>query len=414
VNSFCCLDDIPTTNDFNDDHVVPPVKLAEQINIRQMPDAQNRATQEDAVRQARVLLENDNEQLKSKVSELERQISEQLSYANNNEFVLNSTIETLQTTQAKLDKQVEHDKLIDNTSKGITIVEYTLPNSNHTILSKWNLIFKNLKALNYPHKEYFKDIVPMMEFHEQDDSILILKGFSIHHKKLESIMNRLKNLLNHVQRSEQVYEQEINRNKQSVMKTIGQVHSTNSIYWKSYRNSLIKLIRNKCNEYIRKFQIYIQGQLKIFMNSCIENSALEFKREIENSTNNYIQQETFSSDIDELKTIALNEFLRDNVFLQQKSSKTKPTKESLSTLNKHIDKIKTLLATTDDYKGCELKQFQMIAPLLQRIMIYYNCFLIQLPLFDASIDLLNKIDKNTVLTIETSTGSGMILYTVTD
>jgi hypothetical protein len=177
---------------------------------------------------------------------------------------------------------------------------------------------------------------------------------------------------------------------------------------------LIKLIRNKCNEYIRKFQIYIQGQLKIFMNFCIENSALEFKREIENSTNNYIQQETFSSDIDELKTIALNEFLRDNVFLQQKSSKTKPTKESLSTLNKHIDKIKTLLATTDDYKGCELKQFQMIAPLLQRIMIYYNCFLIQLPLFDASIDLLNKIDKNTVLTIETSTGSGMILYTVTD
>ena len=39
-------------------------------------------------------------------------------------------------------------------------------------------------------------------------------------------------------------------------------------------------------------------------------------------------------------------------------------------------------------------------------MIYYCCFTIQLPLYESSKDLLDKIEKNTVTTISTSTGSG--------
>jgi hypothetical protein len=395
-------DDILTTNDPIDNHIKPP----EEIIIRNIPEAENRAKQEDAASQARAVLENENEQLRTKVFVLERQISEQIKnqYVSEeeNQQIINNTIESLDNTQKELNEKLKHEQLINNISKQISIVEYKLPKSNNTILSKWNIIFKNLKLLNYPHKEYFKDIVPMIDI---DDSILILKGFPIHHKQLESIMDCLQDLFDQIHSAEELYQQQMNRNKESLIRLIDQVRSTNSIYWKSYRNCLIKLIRNKSNESIHQFQKYINDQLKIFMSRCIENSSLNFQTNIEDLTNDYIQNESFVSDIDTLKVIALNEFLRYNILLQQKSSKTIPTKESIIVLNKHIDKLKKLL-TTADYKGCELKKFRMIVPLLQRIMIYYNCFLLQLPLFDGSIDLLNKIDKNTVLTIETSTGSG--------
>jgi ATP-dependent RNA helicase DHX8/PRP22 len=119
-----------------------------------------------------------------------------------------------------------------------------------------------------------------------------------------------------------------------------------------------------------------------------------------------MQRDTFSQDIDTLKSIALEEFIRDHVLYQQKSTKSIPTKVSVTTLNQHIDKLKKLLSTKPSYKGCELQHFEMIVQILQRIMIYYNCFLLQLPLFNVSMDLLNKIENNTVTTIETATGSG--------
>jgi len=403
-------DDIPITTASINDHIIPSINLAEEVIIRKIPEAENRAKQEDAAREARTILADENEQLKTKVFALERQISQQFKNLSiseeHNQVILNNAIETLEMTQKQLDEKVEHEKLINNKSKEISTVEYNLPKSNYSILSKWNLIFKNLKALDYPHKKYFKDIVPMMDFHDQNDSILILKGFPVHHKRLESIIDCLQDLFRQVQSAEELYQQQTNRNKQLLMEIIDQVRSKNSIYWKHYRNSLIKLIRNQFYEYICRFQNYMKNQLKTFMNGCIENISLHFQTDIEDLTNDYIQNETFSSDIDLLKMTALNEFLRDNVLLQQKSSKTIPTKESINALQKHIDKLKKLLSTTADYKGCELKNFQMIVPLLQRIMIYYNCFLLQLPLFDSSIDLLDKIDQNTVTTIETSTGSG--------
>jgi HrpA-like RNA helicase len=43
---------------------------------------------------------------------------------------------------------------------------------------------------------------------------------------------------------------------------------------------------------------------------------------------------------------------------------------------------------------------------LKQILIYYSCFLLQLPLFDESTKLLDMIEANTVTTIATSTGSG--------
>jgi hypothetical protein len=154
----------------------------------------------------------------------------------------------------------------------------------------------------------------------------------------------------------------------------------------------------------------MNDELKKLLKICIESSSLQYQREVGTLANNFIRTESFESKIEVMKRTALDEFIRDHVLLQQKSTKTIPSKDSVSILNKHIDKIKKLLTTHSDYKGCEPKHFQMIVSLLQRIMIYYNCFLLQLPLFNASIDLLNKLENSTVLTIETSTGSGKTFF----
>ena len=76
-------------------------------------------------------------------------------------------------------------------------------------------------------------------------------------------------------------------------------------------------------------------------------------------------------------------------------------------MNEFIDKVKREFKTNPIYVGCNLEQFKEIPKLLQRIMLYYRCFLLQLPLYESSQELLDKIEKNTVITIATSTGSGI-------
>jgi hypothetical protein len=84
----------------------------------------------------------------------------------------------------------------------------------------------------------------------------------------------------------------------------------------------------------------------------------------------------------------------------------KPSDKSIEVLKDFIQKIKSSFQNEQKYAGYQLKQFRLVPELLKRLMIYYSCFTIQLPLFESSKDLLNKIEQNTVITIATSTGSG--------
>ena len=383
---------------------------SEPIATIQVPEANNRAEQDEAVLRAQKTLEAENDQLKIKMFSLERQISEQLKNltANDesNQQLINSTINTLETTQQQLNAKVEHDKLVTDTAKQISIVEYVLPSGNQSIILTLNLLRKTLKTLDYPMKDYFKNSVPMIDLHDSNDCALILKGFPIHHTQMKTILDRLQDLFHRAQAAERFCEQHTKNNVDSLKNIIRRVRPTHPSYWTHYRTSLVRLIHEKSNEYNEKFKKYVNDQLKSLLSNCIESSSVQYRKDVDNLPSNYMRTEKFTSSIEALKATGLDEFIRDHVLLQQKSTKIKPTKESISTLNTHIDKIKTMLSTTDSYKGCQVKHFQMIVPLLQRIMIYYNCFLLQLPLFQSSIDLLDKLSKNTVLTIETSTGSG--------
>ncbi|CAF4236228.1 unnamed protein product, partial [Rotaria magnacalcarata] len=73
-------------------------------------------------------------------------------------------INNLEETQGKLNEKVQHEQLINETVKDVLIAEYTLPKSKQSIVFKHNLLLNALKKLNYPHKTYFQDTIPMINF----------------------------------------------------------------------------------------------------------------------------------------------------------------------------------------------------------------------------------------------------------
>jgi hypothetical protein len=119
-----------------------------------------------------------------------------------------------------------------------------------------------------------------------------------------------------------------------------------------------------------------------------------------------MEQNPFRNEIQQLKYRALEKFIEQNISLQRIKLEKKPTEKSIKTIEYFIQKTKEIFTTESKYTGHKLKHFGLISELLQRLMIYYSCFTIQLPLFESARKLLNSIENNTVITIATSTGSG--------
>ncbi|CAF0999798.1 unnamed protein product [Didymodactylos carnosus] len=411
ITTMTIIPDEPGTfNDYVSDRANKPANSQEKIEIKDAPVASNNVQQAAATVAAKTTLEIENEQLRVKMTTLEQQINEQLTNFDElsaaNQQKLGATMTELDRIHQVLDRKENQEKMINETAKKISIIEYTLPQSSQLVLLKLSLIIKILKTLDYPHKQYFIDSVPIVEISDRNNCTLILKGFLVHHQQLKAILDRLQALFTVVQSAQDYYQRELNKSVRQILRIIGRVHSTRLTNWKHYSTSLIKLIHQKLDEYTHNFNQYINDQSKLLIDGYIESRLQPPLKEMEKLTNDYMKKKQLLTDIETLKHQALDEFVRDHILVQQNSSKSVPKKESILTLNKHIDKIKTLLKTNSSYNGCELKHFQMIVPLLQRIMIFYHCFLLQLPLFDASVDLMDKIDKNTVLTITTATGSG--------
>ena len=386
------------------------IDATDLIEISQVSETNNRSEQDKAAQKAKAALEIQNEQLQAQIASLQNQLEEQMQNLNQqdeaNSILVNTTMDSLEILQKEMHTKTEQENLIKKTAREISTAGYIVPKSNQSILLKVNVILKTLRKLEYPLKKYFVDSVPLIELDEQHNGRIILKGFPIHHHELNDILERLGNLVHQFQSSEAFYNQRTDNKIKSLLRTIHRVQTTEQTYWKPYSSSFVKLINKKYDEYAQKFQTYINQKLKTLLDICIQNPTQKFRNDIIGFTNDYIGAEKFAADIELLKTTALDEFIHEHILLQQKSTKTVPTNESVVALEKNMEKTRRSLKEKDEYQGCELKHFQMIASLLKRLMILYHCFLTQLPLFCASFDLLSKIETNTVITIETATGSG--------
>ncbi|CAF3178820.1 unnamed protein product, partial [Rotaria sp. Silwood2] len=177
-------------------------------------------------------------------------------------------------------------------------------------------------------------------------------------------------------------------------------------FWKQYEKTLIQLINAKSSEYATMFNDYMGQKMSSLTEQCISNDLTSIKTEIHNQTNNFMKDNNLLlKEIESLKFQALEEFIQQNITIQRNHLEKKPTPKAISTLEKFIEKVRNILKTNPRFIGHEVKHYNMIPDLLQRLMIYYCCFKTQLPLYESSLELLDKIEQNTVTTIATSTGS---------
>ncbi|CAF4600107.1 unnamed protein product, partial [Rotaria magnacalcarata] len=274
------------------------------------------------------------------------------------------------------------------------------------LLSKIKQITNHLKA-KYPLDDYFIAIPNIIIAEKDAVYCLSVTGVQAHHDEFKLVLKRIQTLSNVTQSAKVFYQNVLNRIVTSItqimVKKVPFSHD-----WQSYTRIFQQLVENKIQDLIKVFDEYITRESRELTDHCITDVHFKSWAQLRILTNRYLQKNAFTSELEALKHIAFEEFIKQKISSQQLKFEKKPSKKSLEILNEFINKIKKEFKQNKQYTGCDLQQFKQILKLLQRTMLYYRCFLLQLPLYESAKELLDKIEKNNVVTVATSTGSGKL------
>ncbi|CAF1154501.1 unnamed protein product [Didymodactylos carnosus] len=357
-------------------------------------------------------LEEENKELKAKLAAETASVQEQLNLnvqrTAEQERRLAEAMEEIDRMHTEQKKMEEKEAKIQQIAKTIKTIEYNnIPTQiiHDFITPKFNLVLDWLRKTK-KLDEFFYDKIPKMTFREQNNTYTVtISGFQVHHDSFKAVLNRISTLSNVTQSAKDFYQRHLNRLTRAITNALFQVNSRTR-NWRNYAKCLVQLLQEKNTEHSKLFNDYINQKSKILTEQSISDSSTKPWIELKTQTNNFMKQYPFVNEIETLKHQALEEFIKQNISFQRLKLDKKPTEKSISVVKDFIEKVKAVFKTNAEYTGHELKHFSLIPELLQRIMIYYCCFLIQLPLYESAKELLEKIEKNTVITIATSTGSG--------
>ncbi|CAF1052050.1 unnamed protein product [Rotaria sordida] len=363
------------------------VELEKKKHDNENLQAQLTAAQEEMQRQKTNTTQKSTKQ-KEELDKLSKKIEELNIERQKNEIE--------RSNQLKMEKAI---KPIDYKNIQIEIVQDFLT-------PKFYQILNYLKQIKTQFINYQTDKIPKMQFEETINGYTVtILGFQEHHDTFKSIVTCIRELLRLKQGAIDFHQRKLNQRTNSIKKTIYKVKQKTSL-WKQYSKNFIQLLDEKSNQFLKKFYDYIQQISKSLIEQCILNDLNTIRNEIRKQTNQFIQDNFLIKEIEIFKQQAFEEFIKQNIILQRNYHEKKPSNKSISVLEKLIDKTRNLLKTNSSFIGHELKHFNLIPDLLQQVIVYYSCFNIQLPLFESAVELLDKIEKNTVTTIATSTGSG--------
>lgn len=230
-------------------------------------------------------------------------------------------------------------------------------------------------------------------------------GLPKHHDEFKTVRRRLGTLSNNTQSGQNYYQRVLNRtHRETEMILKDKIFRTPDC--QCYIGHFRKLLTEKINNHCQSFNEFILEEAQSITIHALNDENFASWTVLQRKTNEYISSNSFTNGFEQLKSEALEGFVKEKVLIQQIKSEKKPTAASLRTLTALIDKVKTDLKTNRIYKGNTFEQWKHLPKLLRRVMLYYRCFLLQLPLYESSKELLSKIENSTVLTISTSTGSG--------
>ncbi|CAF1456975.1 unnamed protein product [Adineta steineri] len=322
---------------------------------------------------------------------------------------LKELIQRIKELQKEVDQQQEYERNLKELEKKITTeTEYATkpPEAMETyLLPKGQLI---VKYLNEKQKlpDYYIDKIPRLFFNEDDFNYTAsLTGLPTHHHEFESLLKRISHLAYETQCTKYNYKQEVSKLTDSVV-TIMTKRVRSSQTWNQYVKYFMNILKEKKEKHLEQFDEYIKSKSKLLTDQAINDAKFESAKDLENHKENYKKSKSFEHVLEKMKVDALDEFIKEEIVLPRQQLERKPTKESIKVLNDFIDEKKEEVKTEQSYKGLEVEQFKQLAKLLRTLKLYYNCFQLQLPLFESAPDLIEKIRQNTVTTISTSTGSG--------
>ena len=322
---------------------------------------------------------------------------------------LSEVLERLTTLHEQQARSREQETRLREIEKTITTKQYSNIDKdvmNHFIVPKFDKLVNYVKNSVQDVDEVFFDRLPKISFEKVETSFTFtIIGFPKHHDSFKKALQQIKNLSEASKSVERSYQKILNDDRASMVRTLQNVPE-NSTIWKQYVRIFIQLLNDKIKEYVIRFN----GNNRAKSSSLIEQSIMGLsdspQTELKITMNQFIERYPFINGIEGLQHKALEEFIEQNIQFQRIKFEKTPSKMSLDTIKFFIDRIKTKLKTDSISEGHQLQYFEIIPKLLQQAMIYYSCFKEQLPLFDLSRELLDKIENNTVTTITTSTGSG--------
>ena len=323
----------------------------------------------------------------------------------------------LQEYKQRIERMEQQKKLneakelqIKQLERGVQTIEYTNIQKqimNDFLTPKNTFIYEHLRQKAGKLDTSIDNRVPQIRTIEINKSCVVtLVGLQVHHDEFKQILKRIQTLLNTIQSAKDYYQRHLNRTMNSIVKGVLSRVQPRTNNWSEYTESFFQLFQNKNIDYKQSFDNYMSDKLESMVEPCISGQLAKPWENIREATNQFIQRRPFSNEISSLKQKALDEFIAKHVHILHAQSRLKANSKSVSIITQFVDKIKNEFRTNSRYQGNELKHFNRIPKLLERLLLYFSCFEVQLPLYESADELLSKIDGHLVTTIATSTGSG--------
>ena len=317
--------------------------------------------------------------------------------------------EQIEQLTAELNPLKQRKETVERMKQNIQIVEYTgiaREVMHDFLLPRFQYFVSQLRATVPSINDDALDYILTIDLREMYSGYLLrIQGFPAHHVAFKTMFKRVLTLFNCQTSSMEYYKRRLN----GILSSINQIFIAVNVRtksWKAYTEILKRLLHEKSETYKTNFNHYIRSKATSLTERAIVNSSMSPSNELDRFTNNFTTKNSFMNEIDQLKLQAMEEFIQQHVIFRITSLNKKPRPSSIQTLNIFLNRIKDQLRINPDFIGIEMKHFKLIPHLLKQSMIYYSCFLLQLPLFDESVKLLDMIETNIVTTITTSTGSG--------
>lgn len=362
--------------------------------------------------------EQHNQLLQQKLSAVHEEMELQLNDSNKKSAKHEQEIakllkkqEELNTEKNRIEAEIDS---IRNAEKAVKTIDYKGVETEliqNVLTPNFSVIIHYLKTTKTQFSKYVNDKIPQMLFNKMTNQYIVtLIGFPEHHDAFREMLKRTRNVLSFKQEAINSHRTKLDNLLNRIKQDLSGVGNKTQ-YWKQYEKLFIQYINEKGDEYANKFKGFSEKKMTSLFERSISEDITSILNEVNKQTDDFIKHHNLlQRDIESLKLKALEEFIQRNIKNQRNHLEKKPSSKSITILEKFIDKVRNTLKTDPRCIGHETKHYNMIPKLLQRLMLYYCCFKIQLPLFESSDELLDKIEKNTVITIATSTGSGTLKY----